>query len=204
MIENATDTKARVRVSENPRKWCTELARDRGGLEPGVAEVMRRAFLGLENWPLVFLGDVGSGKSCAALAMLDGCGGWYYTLGEWCQRLRDSQAGELFTGMGDALRPPELWEDLGKVNLLVLDELGMRSPTSAQLEWLGRTMDLRRGKPTVYISNLTLEQLGAADMYTDRIASRLSVGTLVKFEGDRRVAAALEAEHGGDDDQAAV
>lgn len=200
MIENAADTKARVRVSDNPRKWCLQLERKPGGLEPGVAKVMRSAFFGNENWPLVFLGDVGSGKSCAALTMLDGCGGWYYTFGDWCQRLRDSQAGELFTSMGYALRPPELWEDLGKVNLFVLDELGMRPPTSAQLEWLGRTMDLRRGKPTIYISNLTLEQLGTADMYTDRIASRLSVGTLVTFTGDRRVAAALGAEQEGNDD----
>lgn len=200
-VENATNTKSSLRARIYEEAWRPQHGRTFAGLEPGIATIMGRAVFGQVNWPLVFLGDIGSGKTCAALVMLDFFGGNYFTFAEWCQRVRDAQMGELFDDNGYKIAPTDLWDALGKVNLFVLDELGLRAgPTGPQVELLSRTIDLRRRRPTIYISNLTLEQLGHNDMYTDRIPSRLSEGTTVKFEGDRRVAAALEAEPGGDDE----
>ena len=42
-----------------------------GLIEPAVCAVIRQAVQGELRWPLVLIGDAGSGKTCAALCLLD-------------------------------------------------------------------------------------------------------------------------------------
>ena len=52
-------------------------------------------------------------------------------------------------------------------------------------ETIKRCIDDRHGKPLVCISNLNMKEL--AGVYDDRVASRISAGTIVVTEGDRRL-----------------
>ena len=139
-----------------------------------------------KRWPLFLTGDVGSGKTCAALCIIDSWGGWYLTVPGFLERLILAQKGGLTYSTGYARTLDELWRDVQHTNLLVLDELGGREKVSDHhYESVKRLMDVREGKPSVYISNLSLSELGK--VYDDRIASRLVFGTTVTLKGDQRL-----------------
>ena len=71
-------------------------------------------------------------------------------------------------------------------NVVVLDEVGTRQTVSDfQYETFKRAIDEREGKPAVFIANVDLSAIGR--LFDARIASRLSAGTIVQTEGDRRM-----------------
>ena len=140
-------------------------------------------------WPLVFVGDVGTGKTCAALCLLD----WvsksrkYYTVPDLCDELIAVQNGHREYGQRkDTL--VSWWERWREAACCAVDELGSRTKVSDfQYESVKRAIDLREDRPAVFISNLSLDEL--AKVYDDRIASRLAGGTVIHFTGDdRRIA----------------
>lgn len=140
-------------------------------------------------WPLVFVGDVGTGKTCAALCLLDWVAGSrrFYTVADLCDELIAVQNGQREYGQrkDSLLAWWHRWNDLG---CCVVDELGSRTKVSDfQYETVKRAIDLREDRPSVFISNLSLDEL--AKVYDDRIASRLAAGTVIQFAGeDRRLA----------------
>lgn len=138
-------------------------------------------------WPLVLLGEAGSGKTCAALCMIDAFGGWYTTLPELCDLLARAQQGELTYSSGYRRFVADVWDDWRNAHLVVLDEIGARDRvTDHHYETLKFAIDRREGRPAVFASNhQTFKALGL--LYDDRIASRLSSGTPVWLKGDRRV-----------------
>lgn len=151
-----------------------------------VREVIRGVTAGNLPWPLLFAGDVGSGKTCAGLCMIDRYGGWYITLGDLLSMLIEAQNDRLAWVTGHKRTVRDIWDAWGEANLVVLDEVGARGEVSDHhYENLKRAIDLREGRPAVFVSNLDLQ--GLATAYDDRIASRLAAGTLVRFTGDRRI-----------------
>lgn len=139
------------------------------------------------GWPLVLIGDVGSGKTCAALCLLDRCGNRRYrTVAEVCEELIEIQAGRREHGQQQdtVVRWWTRWREAG---LTVLDELGSRDRVSDfQYETVKRAIDERRDGPAIFISNLSLDRL--EKVYDDRVASRLAAGTVIQFAGaDRRI-----------------
>lgn len=78
------------------------------------------------------------------------------------------------------------WGWLSGRNLIVLDELGCRGLVSDHhYEAVKRLLDERHGKPLIVIANTDLA--GIERLYDDRVASRLSAGTVVSVAGkDRR------------------
>ena len=73
--------------------------------------------------------------------------------------------------------------------MTVLDELGTRQQVSDfQYEVTKKAIDTREGRPAIVISNLSLTAL--AKVYDDRIAARLSEGTVVYATEDIPVAVA--------------
>ena len=90
-------------------------------------------------------------------------------------------------GRSGTITPEDLWRRVGRAQLFVLDEIGARDRVSDfHYETVQRVLDDRMNKPTVCISNLPLAKV--ADLYDDRIASRLGAGLVRVLEGkDRRI-----------------
>jgi len=161
--------------------------RDVDEIAPRVRATIRQAVNGELPWPLVFVGPAGAGKSCAALCVFDRFGGWYLTVAELLEKILLSQRGDLRTASGHSWTATELWRDWSTASVAILDELGSRSTVSDfHYEQVKRAIDLRQERPLIVVSNHTIERI--ADLYDDRIASRLAGGTVIAFEGkDRRL-----------------
>ncbi len=187
-----------------PRKQrCAKFRRQHN---PQASLPVRDCVMAHSPWPLFFTGETGAGKTCAALLLLDTYGKWYWTFDEWAAQVRDARMRRFYSkgyGTQCLITERELWSGIShhehrEPKLFVLDEIGLRPPTDMQREVLTKTVDVREGLPTVFISNLGLAAI--AETYDDRIASRLAAGTIVEFKGDLRLLAALEAGEEGDDD----
>jgi len=176
--------KSKPEVTIMPR-----IQRSVNGIIPVARKAIRQVVTGEAPWPLVFEGDIGTGKTCAALALLDLAGGKYYTTPDFLALIIRSQQGrEHYStpGYGGTLWPEKLWKWLASYPLVVLDELGIRgTSTDPHYECVKQLIDVRFGKPFVVITNLTLEKIG--QIYDGRVYSRLAAGTRVEFKGkDRR------------------
>ena len=153
---------------------------------------MTSLFEGKPAWPLFLHGEPGAGKSCAGLAVVDWCGdGIYITMSDFCKAIIDAQQPGRTPFCMSICRDRtegDLWMEWGMANLCVLDEVGLRENVSDHhYETLTKALDLRNdaGKPLIVISNVDLQ--GIESIYDDRIASRLSSGTVVPVSGDRRL-----------------
>ncbi len=200
---------------DSPERWLPRVHRCpvfRKKANPQVTQPATDCVNGHAPWPLVFLGEPGAGKTCAALCMLDFFGRWYWIIDEWFRDVTDARLGKLQWSSGARKTEKDVWGGIEyhqhrEPKLVVFDELGARRATDVQRGILSLAVDKRYGMPTIYITNLGLEEL--AKVYDDRIASRLSVGTVIGFKGDLRLSgercdcaaclAALETEPGGGD-----
>jgi len=121
-------------------------------------------------------GAAGTGKSCAATALCNYVyDSLYVTVDEVCDAIMKDDR-----NLHDLLRQREL---------VVLDEIGARMNVS-ELEYKAVKMvadwrERRMGRVAIYISNLKRDQV--AEVYDDRIASRILCGTTYHLDGrDRR------------------
>lgn len=142
-------------------------------------------------WPIFLHGPAGTGKTCAALCLLDlvqaGDFLTYLTVSELAERLIDCQQERLeFPGFhADMISPATFWDLIAARRLFVLDELGVRDKVSEfAYEATKRAIDARHGKPFVAISNIGLDDI--AKVYDARVMSRLAAGTVIEISGDDR------------------
>lgn len=151
-----------------------------------MRRIIRELCRGYKEWPLFLYGDVGTGKTCAGLCLVDNCGGMYFTAGDLCQELIDAGKGILnFKESGHKLYARDIWLAIRAVPVVVLDEVGGRDKVSDfHYDTVKGVLDAREYKPLVVISNLGLEQI--AELYDMRITSRLGAGTVVEVAGDDR------------------
>ncbi len=147
---------------------------------------------GRKPWPLLIHGSAGVGKTCAALCVCDHCHGRYayYDMGELADQLRQAKLGELeWSGTHDFCRvsPAHFWESWRELALAVIDEIAATTKVKDHpYDTLKAAMENRYSKPLILISNANLNEIARA--YDDRIASRLSEGTVVELVGpDRRI-----------------
>lgn len=159
-----------------------------GKIDESLRQVLRGLIAGERPWPLLIHGAAGRGKTCAALCLLDYAGGDYWTAADLCETLLLSRDGK-YSLRGDqgpvAIYPRQFWGILKARPLVVIDEIGLReNATDYQYETLQRALDARHTKPAVYISNLKPDALRM--VYDDRIASRMTCGTVVEVVGDDR------------------
>ena len=156
-------------------------------IEARVRAVLRACIFGDSPWPLLFYGEPGSGKTCAALCMHDYAGGLFTTVEDFCEFMRLALCGNAFWCAGYPKTVNEIWSEWAGANLCTLDELATRDKVSDhQYSTLKRAIDLRENKPLIVISNHNLEAISR--IYDARIASRLCCGTLIPMDGDRRLA----------------
>lgn len=162
------------------------------GVDERMRSVFRRLIENKERWPLFLFGSPGRGKTCAALALLD-----YVPWNIRCEESRDGipplvhyeAGGRYWTAeqLVGFLFGNDWPDDIRKCRLAVLDELGERSKnTDVNYTTVKRFADERDRKPTIYISNLSPNDIASA--YDDRIASRVLCGTCFDLTGpDRRM-----------------
>jgi DNA replication protein DnaC len=149
------------------------LPREAALIAPALARHLRDLAAGRAEWPLYLWGGAGTGKTCAALWLLDQVP---WSLYVDLERLADIAYD----------RHAALWEDAPTYHLAVVDEIGLRVLDSDR-EYLAlkRMADLREMAPTIWISNLSPGQL--RQTFDDRIYSRICSGSVVHLTGpDRR------------------
>ena len=163
-----------------------------GQILPSLRLTIRKLVNGELPWPLLLHGPPGTGKTCAALCLLDHAGGEYATLSGLCDHLIACQNGRVSTyqnGQGRTIWPENVWKVVESSTIVVTDEIGTglrERPTPFQYDTLKKLLDLRFGFPAIFIANLNLEALQR--LYDDRIVSRLAAGTVVLLDGpDRRL-----------------
>jgi hypothetical protein len=184
-----------ARAAGESRKIKPEIFRTIAGIDQDIRDKMRGLIAGELPWPLFMTGPAGTGKTCAALCLLDFAGGIYRTVPGLCSELIQSQQGRLdyweeqYLPNGGKIWPEEFWRRISRVPLVVLDEIGTRKIVSdAHYEAVKEGIDRRQGRPFVAISNMT--KIALTETYDDRIFSRLNCGTVIDFSGmaDRRLA----------------
>ena len=181
-----------IRAAEQftPGHWLSDKERDPDFIPERVRDALNGCCLAFKPWPLVLLGGVGSGKTCAALCALDKFGGVFYGVQEWVDLCREAMLGHAATSLGYPLSLREVQHRWRATNLGVLDDLGTRREvTDHHLEavlWAVNARVDRATLPMIVTSNLTMGEI--AKVYDDRIASRLGGGTVVTLTGDRRLA----------------
>lgn len=135
--------------------------------------------IGNKPWPLLLHGRPGRGKTCGVLALCDivetAC---YWT----AERL-----GTFIMGHNSAEVEGE-YDRIGSKHLAVLDELGERERTGdlgyQAVKQFADVREQRAGRVAIYISNVPPHEL--ADVYDDRLASRILCGTIHELTGDDR------------------
>ena len=136
-----------------------------------------RLCTGRSAWPLYLWGEVGSGKTRAALAL--------------CDKLEFARFWTLDDVVRSILGREAPWEAIwglpGGPRLAVLDEIGTHLKVrDLEYDALKGFADWREDRPAIYIGNHPPANLD--DLYDRRIESRLGCGTVFELKGpDRRL-----------------
>lgn len=159
-------------------------------IDEALRAKIRGAINGELPWPLFVHGPAGTGKTCAALCVLDFAGGSYFTTAGLCSIVVQAQQGRLewtHEGRGGTIWPEKLLARISGLPFVILDEIGGRDRVSDHhYEAVKTLLDVRQGKPLMVLSNLGLSEI--EKVYDDRIASRLATGTIVRVDAkDRRL-----------------
>lgn len=154
--------------------------RDSNSVTESLREPLLRVVMGYDSWPLFLYGPAGTGKTCAALVLCDHYLGQYWKLDDLCSELRaDIKRNK------DDQREWDIWDCWSRWQLAVLDEVGVRDhPSDFEYGVVKRCIDLRSGKPLIVMSNVDIDEIER--LYDDRIASRMSAGTVVRLQGEDR------------------
>lgn len=154
--------------------------------------------LAQREWPILMFGPTGRGKTCAMacvfMALPVKFMAMWYDTGELLQRMmecRKSNTGNItrYTQDGKAVTESEfdIKRKLNDADYAFFDDVGVTEPTEAKRGAFEEIINIRQGKPTIYSSNKTAEEM--ADIYDMRVVSRLFSGTPIKVESgvDRRI-----------------
>ena len=176
--------------ASTPIDWRVMLERhnaQRDRIPAPLRETMGNMVKGELPWPLVIIGEAGAGKTLGALLFLEwwGRGGTYTTLPRFCHRLAEALMQRLYTSSGYQMQVDDVWEEWSRVPFAIMDEVGTRDRVSDHhFEALLEALNSREGRPTIFVSNSGRTQLSR--VYDDRVASRLTGGTVVYVKGDQR------------------
>ena len=174
-----SDGRRRLRMrNESVAQQMPDLYRKMASVPKDLVVTFRLLATAQLPWPLFLHGDVGTGKTLAALCLADfATTSRYWTLDTLCDKVMDPET-----------KTQEMWRQIQEKELTILDELGERSKVGDLLyTTVKKHLDLREqhaGRVGIYISNLTPDQL--VQMFDKRIVSRLTAGTVLELSGDDR------------------
>lgn len=148
-----------------------------------------------DSWPVMMCGPTGTGKTSAAAVLY----GRFQRLPMWHRAddlllamsmgRKDGVQVDGVNQFGEVVRRHVPFNKfvarVANCSCLFLDDLGVRAPTDAMHAALFDLLEWRLEKPLVVTTNQKMSEL--SEMFDDRIASRLSSGTVIPFTGvDRR------------------
>ena len=147
-------------------------------VDAGLLSLFRALVLGQAAWPLFLHGRAGGGKTCAALALCDITISSYQDVESLCDRT-----------MACPEEMPGVWQEIKERPVAVLDEIGCRERvTDLHYSVVKRFSEERERSgqiASIFVSNMSPDRL--AELYDDRIASRLLAGTHFNLDSpDRR------------------
>jgi DNA replication protein DnaC len=182
-----------LQISETPQRDKENLPRRDRAVErvpPALWQLFRGLCDGQHKWPLFLHGPSGTGKSCAALCLVDRVPGakfWHMpALDEQVRAIKQGAAEYYDLGRGGTWTMKNWWAYIGKLPLLVLDDVGLSEVSSdTQAETLFMALEAREGRPLVCTSNLNDNDIETT--YNSRVRSRMCSGTIYNLMGpDRR------------------
>jgi len=165
-----------------------------------VPKYVKQALYKAKKWPLVFIGGVGTGKTCAAMLLY--------------QRFKSKQFKKVFEKglefdleyglqfmdfsilvrkltlhwiepgqiVGERLmRTDEVLDWISRQRFVIFDDILTRNPTPAQADIAYELCKARLDKPTIYTCNL--DPAAIAKVLDERFADRVLSGTIIKFKG---------------------
>lgn len=163
-------------------------------IDPKVLNALRQ-LQSSQRWPLVMTGPTGIGKTSAAAVLY----GTFHQLPMWHRAddlllavsmgRKEGVQVDTLDHFGMTVRKSIKFQDfVNRViscSCLFIDDLGTRAPTEPMYGALFDLIEWRKDKPLCVTTNKNAVEL--AELYDDRIASRLSSGTVIKLNGaDRR------------------
>jgi DNA replication protein DnaC len=145
------------------------------------------------RWPIYLHGAQGRGKTCLAALLhrvWPARAVWFdvsHLLSQVKTCRRDGSVDVIGPdGRSFEFSEAALFDRLANAGLLVLDDLGCRTPTDVDIEILTRAINTRAGKPLIATSNLNSAELH--NTFGARLASRLLAGQPLCLSGaDRRL-----------------
>lgn len=168
----------RLRLIPENRRLLPSVPRSMHLVRNDLVDLFTQLVGGVAPWPLYLWGSTGSGKTSAALALCDLC----YTAAHW----ELENFATFMLRHADELES-EL-EHIGRKELLVVDEIGVRLKTGdlsyTALKTLCDVREQRAGRVMIAVSNIAPHEISG--LYDDRIASRLLGGTVFELSGDDR------------------
>jgi DNA replication protein DnaC len=176
-----------VRRKEPP---CPTKPRSVSQVLPKLWQVITELCDGKRKWPFYLHGSVGTGKSSAALCLVDlveKAEFWPFPrFANFVEGVKDGREDWYDCGRGGTWTEKGWWGYISKLPLLVLDDVGIREQyNDNQIEALYLALEARDGKPLICTSNLSEKSID--ERFGDRITSRLFCGTIHRLEGsDRR------------------
>lgn len=150
------------------------------GMVPNKQQLQIMAAIKSDKWPILLHGNAGIGKSCAAACL--------YCAWDRFSYWRDFS--DVMNEMSGLKRADPFFYNripfLGftEVDLLVLDDMGLREVSAAVQENLMYILKARYAMKTIYTSNCSPEEL--INAFDDRIVDRLTCGAMIQFHGDSR------------------
>lgn len=161
---------------------------------PAVRQAINEA-IDAREFPILLYGDVGSGKTCAAAGLFgkQKRRPLWYRADDLLVAMAVGRAGTIDVDApniyGEIERRPVKFCDfqtkVQRAAWMFLDDLGLRGATDPMKQALFDLLEWRQTKPLVITSNLSIPEL--AELYDDRIASRIQVGSRIRFGfADRR------------------
>jgi hypothetical protein len=179
-----------------------------------LAAVLSGLLTGRLPWPLYLWGPPGTGKTCAALCLLDqagpaaAAGTWPPLVADWLAgfaevrnlpalRINADQGRYQWSrdGQGGAVTWDHLRRALERAPVFVLDEIGVTGATDFRLDLMLDVLGCRCDdpvRPLVVTGNRAPGEIERV-VYDARVASRILAGTVYHLDGpDRRLAVAPE------------
>ncbi len=178
---------ATLRLQQPRRTKYPKVPRSLARVDTALCDLFGQLAAGEAPWPLLAWGGVGGGKTFAGLCFVDMVpGSIFLTLEQACDgKMKGEQPWE--SKVADRGETPYAGgQPIRKSGgLLILDEIGERSKAGDLLyTTLKGILDYREfnhRRVAMYISNLSPAEL--ADLFDDRIVSRLTAGSVLKLTG---------------------
>ena len=143
-------------------------------------------------WPIYLHGATGRGKTYAAAAVYvlwERSAMWEDTTQLIRKIMRCRSEGSIFERVGEqSVQKTEgsILEQVAETSLVIFDDVGLRAPSEAAYDAIYELVSSRKGKPTIFTSNLSPEAI--QKLYDARIASRMVSGTIIEMTGrDQRM-----------------